>query len=370
MGTRVFQPDRLRRARKLRGKLQNELAEWVGVTPAAISQYEAGKSVPSAASVQEMAFVLKCHPDFFFREPLISTHSGAFFRSLRRVPRRERDRAESYALMLAEIAAFLDEDVELPSVTVPEDLRVTGPTADGQIEEAAVRLRARWGVPPGPVANVVRLLEAHGTIVAAVGDFDERLDAFSLWTDGRPVTILCSAKGVPKRRRFDAAHELGHLVLHEVPRPGDAGQEREAHLFAAALLMPADEIEAWLPRRSNQLDLLQDASETWGVSMQALLYRARTLGMLSESSYSRAMRRMSARGWRTAEPVEAGPEEVPSVLGAAVHALEAAGGSMEALAARLSLPAARLARMLAVPEERIMSGGGRVLTLRAGVASG
>jgi Zn-dependent peptidase ImmA (M78 family)/transcriptional regulator with XRE-family HTH domain len=347
----AFQPERLKLARKLRDLRQNELATTIGVTPAAISQYESGTS-PRPDVIERLAMALKCLPSFFFREPLARDNGGAYFRSLRRAPQHARDRAESFALLLAEIASMLDEDVELPLTDLPARMTITPDAADTEIEDAAIRLRAVWSIPPGPIPHIVRLLETHGVVVAAVDDFHPDLDAFSLWAGRRPVTILCTGKGTPKRRRFDAAHELAHLVLHDAPKPGDKIQEQQAHRFASALLMPPEEIEPWLPRRSNQIELLQQASETWGVSMQALLFRARTLGVLGESSYVRAMKRMSALGWRSAEPVEAGPEETPAVLVAAVAGLREAGGSLERVAERIGLPAGRLSRMLSVPELR------------------
>ncbi len=351
MSPRLFQPPRLRLARRLRGITQKDLARRVEVTPAAVSQYESGVHSPTAEMVERLAVVLKCLPEFFFRPLGIDDDVPAFFRSLRRAPKGEQDRARSFAIVLGEVTDLLDVDVELPPIRVP-DLGLGADAADEEVEAAAAHVREAWAVEAGPIAHVLRLLEAHGVVVVAVHEFDARLDAFSLWVGHRPVVVLCSDKGVPKRRRFDAAHELGHLVLHNRGRAGDAVLERQAHRFASALLMPAGEIEDWLPRRPNQVEVLRRASEVWGVSMQALLYRARTLGIMSEAGFTRAMRRMSALGWRSDEPVEAGPEESPTLLGAAVDALRAGGGSMQQLAARLGVPEGRLCRMVAVPEER------------------
>jgi Zn-dependent peptidase ImmA (M78 family)/DNA-binding XRE family transcriptional regulator len=362
MSARLFQPPRLRLARKLRGITQKELAQRLEVTPAAISQYESGTYPPTTEMVERLALALKCLPEFFFR-PLLADDVPAFFRSLRAAPKAEQERARSYAVVLGEVADVLDVDVELPAVDVPE-LRIPADAPEDDVEAAAAELRRAWGVEAGPVAHVVRLLEAHGVVVVAVHDFDARLDAFSLWHGHRPVVVLCSEKGVPKRRRFDAAHELGHLVLHDRGRTGDPVLERQAHRFASALLMPAGEIEEWLPRRPNQIEVLRRASEVWGVSMQALLYRARTLGVMSEAGFTRAMRRMSALGWRTNEPVLAGPEERPSLLGSAVDALRASGGSMQRLASSVGLPEGRLCRMVAVPEERALEASGLVLDFR------
>jgi Zn-dependent peptidase ImmA (M78 family)/transcriptional regulator with XRE-family HTH domain len=362
MSSRPFEPARLRLARRLRGITQKGLAGDIAVTPAAISQYESGAHSPSPEVVERLVVALKVLPDFFYRPLDVDDEQPAFFRSLRRAPKREQERARSYALVLAEVAELLDFDVELPAVDIPR-FPVSADVSGADVEVVAARVRAHWAVEPGPLAHVVRLLESHGAMVVAVGEFDARLDAFSLWVARRPIVVLCSDKGVPKRRRFDAAHELGHLVLHQQARPGDADLERQAHRFAAALLMPAAEIERWLPRRANQIELVKQASEVWGVSMQALLYRARTLGTLSEASYTRAMRKMAALGWRTDELVEAGPEEVPSVLGAAVDALRACGGSTQRLASQLGVPHGRLCRMVAVPEERHQQPQARVLSL-------
>lgn len=364
MSPRTFQPSRLGLARKLRGITQKDLAERVEVTPAAVSQYESGAHAPSAETVERLAMVLKCLPEFFFRPFEFDDDVPAFFRSLRRAPKGEQQRARSFAIIMGEVSHMLDVDVALPEVQIPTAF-IGGDSEAADIEAAAKRVRELWSVEPGPIANVVRLLEAHGATVVAVGDFDPRLDAFSLWAGSRPVVVLCSDKGVPKRRRFDAAHELGHLVLHRHARTTSPLLERQAHRFAAALLMPEDEIESWLPRRANQIEILRQASEIWGVSMQALLFRARTVGTLSEASFSRAMRRLSVMGWRTDEPVESGPAETPVVLSLAVQALHAGGGSLHGLAAHLGVPYGRLCRMIAVPEERALEPQGRLLELRA-----
>lgn len=132
--------------------------------------------------------------------------------------------------------------------------------------------------------------------------------------------------------------------------------------------MPADEVDPWLPRGANDLDLLERGSAVWGVSMQALLFRARTLGTLSEDAYRKTMRRMSAAGWRTKEPVEIGPPEVPELLRMAVEALPEAGSSLPEIASSFGVPAARLTRMLRLPEE--VTGGGQVAELKPQAAVG
>jgi Zn-dependent peptidase ImmA (M78 family)/DNA-binding XRE family transcriptional regulator len=363
---RPFQPGRLRLARSLRGIPQNKLAEAVAISPTAISQFESGSASPGPETLQRIAVSLGCLPSFFSRPMPDRFDREPFFRSRRSATKRERDRALAFACVMSEISTLLEARVALPELNLPDRLLGLSLSAHlEEIEEAAVELRSAWRIPEGPIANMVRLLEARGVIVSAVGEF-QRVDAFSMRTDHRPVVVLSSDGGSAARRRFDAAHELAHLVLHPTPMEANEQQERQAHNFAAALLMPAGAVDPWLPRKSNQLELLEDGSAVWGVSMQALLYRAKTLGRLSEDAHRRTMRRISSVGWRTKEPVEIGPPEVPALLRMAVGALPAAGSSLEAMAASLGVSPQRLRRMLRLPEER--TDGGELAQLRVRAA--
>jgi Zn-dependent peptidase ImmA (M78 family) len=98
--------------------------------------------------------------------------------------------------------------------------------------------------------------------------------------------------------------------------------------------------------------------------MQALLYRAVTVGTLSPDAHRRAMQRISAAGWRTREPVEFGPAETPELLRRASEALPEAGTSLDAIAREFGVPPARLARMLSLPEDHDDTGQAEVTALR------
>lgn len=226
MAGQAFQPARLVLARTLRGFQQNQLAEDVGVSATAISQFESGANAPSEETIERLALRLACLPDYFTRPLHVRGAGEPFFRSRRSAPKRERTRARSYAIALAEVATLLEEFVELPAMTLPDPDPPLPDTAPlGEVESAAARFRLIVGMPPGPVPNVTRLLEARGALVMAVGDFD-RVDAFSLRIRPRPVVVLCSDRGSSGRRRFDAAHELGHLLLHGEPAAANDLQER------------------------------------------------------------------------------------------------------------------------------------------------
>jgi hypothetical protein len=92
------------------------------------------------------------------------------------------------------------------------------------------------------------------------------------------------------RRRFSLAHELGHLVLDTAGIPS-ADEERLAHRFASAFLVPAAAARRELGVRRSGLALaeLEHLKRKYGVSMQAWTRRARDLGIVTEETY---------RGWQ------------------------------------------------------------------------
>jgi len=126
------------------------------------------------------------------------------------------------------------------------------------------------------------------------------------------------------RRRFDTAHELGHLVMHADAEPGNRLVEDQANRYAAELLLPEHEIADLLPRTARWADLTA-LKQQWGVSLAALLYRARTLRILDETAYRNAMSTMTKRGWRRHEPGPHPPPEQPTLLTRALELLTTDG---------------------------------------------
>lgn len=332
-------PSRLKIARQLAGLKQVELARLVEVTPAALSQYESGLHAPSPPVLQRLAFSLGFPREFFFvlADPPMPAH--AFFRSLRSTPQRERDRAAAFAWIVARVAERVEGTVRLPRCDLRLDLQL-GPTPTrADVEAAASAAREAWGVPSGPVANVVRLLEAHGAVVATFRDGDARLSAFSQWHNRRPVVVFCLGKEDKARQRYDAAHELAHLALHGDPEPGNHVLEQQAEEFASAFLMPADEIAPHLPHGRVRWDELEALKRVWGVSMQALLVRARRLETISDRTYRNAFRYLSRMGWLRNEPGNLGAPEEPELLQRAFELLKSNGLTPPDLFRELALPA-------------------------------
>ena len=308
--TPAFEPERLRLARELKEWSQADLAARLGVTPAAVSQFETGVTRPGTDALDRMTSALGV-PAQFFSLPLTETHDG-FFRSLRRTSVSHRRRARALAHIAHDLAVAARAP-GLPPVRLPQ-IPVTGlRLPDGELEEAARQVRRAFGMPSGPVPNVAEILEKHGILVIRLPLDTADVDAFSLPFHDQPVVVLGTDKNDRARSRFDGAHELGHLVVHDDQIWGVKEVEHQAHAFAAAFLMPAEDIRDELPDRADWPVLFQ-LKQKWQVSLAALLMRARTLGRMSENNYLTAVKAASARGWRRIEPVPLGRPEHPTCL--------------------------------------------------------
>ncbi|MEU4040025.1 ImmA/IrrE family metallo-endopeptidase [Streptomyces collinus] len=126
-------------------------------------------------------------------------------------------------------------------------------------------------------------------------------DAFSTTYSGTPYVFLNTRK-TGERGRFDAAHELGHLVLHSEHRIlGGREDEPEANAFASAFLMPRAGILAQQLNDAS-VERFLSAKRRWGVSFMALTYRLRDLGLLSEWRYTQTTKKLAQLGYRTGEP--------------------------------------------------------------------
>lgn len=327
----LFDCERLTLARRLRGLRKNQLAQAVGTTPKAIGRYEAGVQEPEDATVRRLAVALAVPVGFFQSGRSPVSMDGAHFRSLRSTTQIERDQALAYGRIATDVVAVLEKLVDFPQVDLPEypvsPDEIAGP---GPVEAARLARKALLD-RPGPVPHVVRLLEAHGVIVLVLPEAAERVDAFSAGVHPRPMVFFNPAKGDYWRNRFDGAHELGHLVMHADAEPGEKVVEDQAHRFAAEFLMPEADIAGELPA-SPDWERLAELKEKWGVSIAALLYRTRTLGIMTETAYRNAMSTLSSRGWRRQEPGAARPLEQPTMLTRALEVVEEAGTDRDRVA--------------------------------------
>lgn len=186
-----------------------------------------------------------------------------------------------------------------------------------------------WEKQPAP--NMVHLLEAHGVRVFSLAPDCLDIDAFSTVRHGTPFALLNTRKSA-ERGRFDAAHELGHLVLHssyESPRGPEA--EAAADAFASAFLMPKAGILAQQVHNADVQRILS-AKRRWSVSAMAFTYRLRTLRLLSEWRYNQTAKQLAQLGYRKAEPKSTLVRENSKLISKVFEAIRSEGQNPSVIA--------------------------------------
>jgi Zn-dependent peptidase ImmA (M78 family)/DNA-binding XRE family transcriptional regulator len=306
--------DALRIAREALGFTQTDLAVRTGLAQSDLSRWERGLRTPSDSQLETLASALQVPVSFLVSDI-------RFTKPVHRTQRAETKRVErlvSGRLELARIAStrlLVDINIDTPfHFPTPDDPTPPDP------EDAAEAIRRVWRVPAGPIKDLAGLIEAAGAVVLPVDFGVPNILAAYAHLRGDQRWCFVNTRTVDGARgRFSLAHELGHALLHwdrfDAPTGKDA--EREAHRFAAALLMPAAEMRAALGRVRFTLDDLIGFRQRWGVSIQALVTRARDLRLISSDQHQRLYQQISARGWRKSEPGYV-PSERPTLLSEAL----------------------------------------------------
>ncbi len=340
--------------RELLGRTQGEVAEATKISPSALSQAERGDTTLSASNIARVASFLGVSPAAFIEQPEPQVDLAPQFRHLRRTPKREQRKAKRFVYATAQVTKVLQESVRFPKLfdcdeAVDPDLPIE--EAKKQVERAAAQAREALRLSPDdPIGDdVISILEVGGITVVRDPDTDEAIDAYSAIVDDIPIIVVYGGDDCAwDRDNFNLAHELGHLVMHRrVERaPGTRTVEAQAHRFAGAFLGPKKAIRSQLPTDLDWGRYLQ-LKRTWGMSMAALVRRAKDLKVIDDATYTRAMKQRSSYGWRFKEPGSsdrAVPEPQYLKLAASLS-----GMSAEQLADRTYLPTRVVKRIVGKP---------------------
>ncbi|MDR2547524.1 MAG: XRE family transcriptional regulator [Lachnospiraceae bacterium] len=305
-----FNPSRLNEARLYRKMTIEGLANAIGASKQAISQFENKKSVPDFSTLDKISKALN-FPIRFFREDmgedavLGNTYFRAPFSSNKKDLHSQRIKAKYVAF----IQSCLSEYVDFPTLNIPRFVDVD------DIERVANQTRDFWGLGREPIPDMVSLLERNGIIVSEFSTEGKTIDAFYQYGEMFGREYYCVVLGTDKltfaRRQFNAAHELAHILLHEHNNDIDEldkdefrKREIEANKFASAFLLPRETFEEDVRPYCNKLHYYIELKRKWKVAISAMIHRASDLEIINANQYQYLMRQMSRNGWRTQEPLD------------------------------------------------------------------
>ncbi len=297
-----------------------------------------GEREPVQSTVLRFAAVLDFPPGFFFGPTLDEiAHDGPSFRAMSTLTIRQRNQAVAAGTLGVAISDWIDTHFELPKADIPR-------YATAEPEAAALAVRSHWGLGERPIGNMVHLLELHGTRVFSLAEDTRAVDAYSFWRDEMPFVFLNTMKSA-ERSRMDAAHELGHLVLHSKGGAQAVRKaERDAQLFGAAFLMPRGSFLSNV-RPGLTVHQIIKAKHRWKVSAANLTYRMHQLGLMSEHHYRRTFIDLTRLGFRSDEP-DGVDRETSQVLDKVFARLRERGMFVNRVADELSVTPEELSKFL------------------------
>ena len=331
-------PYRLDLARRRRGMSKRDLVKRSGISTRALANYCTGSRDPSEKTIAKFSEILHFPPDFFYADTLEDPPlEGASFRALSTVTARLRDQAIAAGTLALNLSDWIEERFFLPDTDIPQYRGV-------EPELTAMEIRSRWHLGERPIRNMIHLLELHGVRIFALAEDAAAIDAYSFWRGNTPYILLNTTK-TTERSRMDAAHELGHLILHsESGSLRNRQAESEAQQFGSAFLMPRGSILAYAPRRGS-LDQLIEAKQHWIVSLANLTYRMHKLGLLSDHQYRMLFIEMGQNDFRSNEPNGA-QRETSQILEKVLRSLREEGTTVIQIAEMLSIHPEELSKML------------------------
>lgn len=306
-----FNPIQLKKARLARGLSMSQLAKETGLSRQSISKYEMGTTNPRGDSILKIANTLKFPVNFFGKNNKEIPMGAVFFRSQAASTKKLRDMQKIRLDFAAQSISYISNYITMPKLIIPNpiDLNIKNITSE-MINNLAKQVRVIWNLGNGPINNLINIMESNGILITETSMHSEKLDAVSTWVNSRPIIALTDNDESASRRRFNLAHELGHILLHfgiENIFELDNTKykkilESQANQFASDLLLPDESYSDYLI--STDMSFFKKAKLYWNVSISALIYRAYSLHLLNDNQYLYLQKQISKNKWRKHEPYD------------------------------------------------------------------
>lgn len=277
---------RLANARKIKCLSQRELCEQMGciVSSNAIAKYEAGKMLPSSTVLIALSKALDMEVDYFFRPFTFQIDAGKFeFRKKSSLGVKQEN-----ALKEA-IAAQVEKYLEVESITndykrFDIDFRDETISTANDARALANRLREQLDLGTDGIPNPIDVLENRGVkIIEMEVKTNGKFDGSCICDNEIPVIVL-NKNNSPERKRLTIFHELAHLILSFAD---NTDTEKLCNIFANEVLLPSAVLKQIVGERRKDISLveLKDIQRLYGISVEAVMIKAKQLSIINENRY-------------------------------------------------------------------------------------
>lgn len=261
--------DRISQKRQELGISKSDLAKKAGLSPTIIGLYETGNREPSFETKLKLCKALGVPFSFFELMPRINPHEdpliNIMIRGIRRLDQESKRKLFEYYCMLAN-NKYISSDYPLY-----DDLGMYVKDLLKQME-----------ISEPPINPEEVLIKLNCTLLGV-----DKLEGYEaiLIKDQKPI-IIFERVSEHKRLNFTYAHIIAHLVLpwhissKFTCRPKGKSSfheedalENEAHLFAAELLMPEEQLRQTLETTSPTFEDLDKLAKLYNVTRLAMATR-------------------------------------------------------------------------------------------------
>jgi Zn-dependent peptidase ImmA (M78 family)/DNA-binding XRE family transcriptional regulator len=288
-------------ARESRGLSQKELADLMEISAGKLCRVELEDQTLSDDMIEKLCLVLKYPASFFYRPGEAYIVSTINFRKRDKVSTKILSSVEAKVSIFRMNLESLIERTKFPALKIP----VLNLLAYESPEAAARQLRKLWKMPKGPVESMTALIEEHGVPVVGIDFGTERVDSWTvILSGGKHAAVVINRALLGDRLRFSLAFELGHLAMHAfIAVEAGRSLDHDSNQFSAEFLMPENDIRKDLEGNLT-IPRLGELKRKWKVSMQALMYRASDLGLLTPNQKRYLIGQFNALKIRRREPTE------------------------------------------------------------------
>lgn len=303
-----FNGVRLKVARQYNTLTIGEVAERVGVSTQAVSQFENNKTEPKTENLFQIVNLLGFPKEFYFEEDKADIKVGAtYFRSMASTSKKVQKSQIEKVKLLGTIYSCIGKFINFPKF----NLRCS---SMDDLENLAQEVREQWKLGDGPIPNIIDVMERNGVIISSTFEENDKIDAYSqVWMMGReavPLVVLGHEKNF-FRQQFNAAHELGHIItdgvydIEEMSKLDCRNMENQMNYFAGALLIPKKRyLNDLCRRRRTDYQFYLELKTKYKVSAAALVVRANQLGAINANQYQYIMKQRPIKGYIKEEPYD------------------------------------------------------------------
>lgn len=283
----------LKKARELLQLKPDEAAKEINVDSLDIINWERERSKPNLKQLEALANLYGRDIDYFVKEtpsiPEKIEFRGKPGQSLKNLPREVKkvlSKFDELCRTALEFESLLNKRSE---VKLPHFKESDPP------QKVAQSLRETFDIGDKPLTDLRERLEDTGVRIFELSVPEDAFSGFSFWHQDYGPSILLNSKELRGRKNFTLAHELAHLLYHDVATlcyvtekfsKSYRDLEYKANQFAVELLLPKSSVVEDFSKRNlsstpSQKELGQMANK-WGVSFQALGYRLETFDLISK----------------------------------------------------------------------------------------